>query len=230
MLVSPLRACHLRLTDQRWEFETEHAAKIAAHWQKALADTPSMWDGRILLTCDWAIEDGVVTGRCADVAYSSYLAWRSWGFPDTSVVNCFGSAIIASNDGAILYGVMGSSTANAGRIYPVAGTLDHSDVAGDGSIDIFGSIARELREETGIGVEECRRGARIAVREGQIVSIAELLHFDASADALAGRIRAGIEADPNPELDDVVVIRKPSDVDMDRSFRFARRIAEEFLS
>jgi len=229
MLIEPLRACHLTLSEAPWPFERERAIEIQAHWRAAVADKPAMWNGRVLLLIDWTLEDGVLAGRCADVAYSSYHAWKTWGFPDTSVVNCFGSAVIRSSDGAILYGVMASSTSNGGQIYPVAGMLDHSDVGEGGAIDVFASIGRELEEETGIPVSECRRGARFAIRDGQLISVAEILDFDATAEDLARRVRATIAADPDPELQDLVIIRKPADLNMDRSFGFAHRIAERIL-
>ena len=225
----PLRDCILNLTDAAWPFERERATDIETHWREAVAEKPAMWDGRVLLMLDWTFEDGLLTGAFADVAYSSYHAWKTWNFPDRSVVNCFGSAMILSSDGALLYGVMAASTSNGGKIFPVAGMLDHNDVGPGGAIDIFASIGRELEEETGIPVSECRRGDRFALRDGQLLSIAEILHFDETAEALARRIRAMIAADPDPELEDVVIIRRASDLDKERSLGFAHGIAEHIL-
>ncbi len=189
-----------------------------------------MWDGRVLMMQDWSLEEGVLTGAFADVAYSSFHAWKTWGFPDPSIVNCFGSGVLRAADGALIYGVMGRTTSNAGRVYPVGGTLDHDDVREGGAIDMFGSIARELTEETGLTVAECRRGDRLAVRDGQLMSIAEVLDFPEDADTLAARIRTTIAAQDDPELDDVMIVRRATDLDPARTFGFARMIAEKLLA
>jgi len=229
MQVHKLHRCHLTLGDGSWPFETDRAEEIREHWRGAVAEKPAMWDGRVLLMTEWTLADGVLEGRFADVAYSSYHAWKTWGFPDVSVVNCFGSAMIQSSDGALIYGIMAASTSNGGKIFPVAGMLDHQDVTGDETIDIFASVGRELAEETGLSVSDCRRGDRFAIRDGQLLSIAEVMQFDDTADDLAARIRAMIAADPDPELEDVVVLRRASDLDMNRSLGFAHRIADHLL-
>lgn len=230
MQVQPLVECRLTLTQGNWSFETERQAEIAAHWQEAVREKPAMWDGRVFLMSNWTLEDAVLTGQFVDVSYSSYHAWKSWGFPDDSMVNCFGSAIILSSDRALIYGAMAASTSNGGKIFPVAGMLDHSDADDGGTIDVFASVGRELQEETGLPVFECRRGDRLAVREGQLLSIAEVLHFNATADELAERIRATIASEPDPELEDVVILRKAADLDMGRSLKFAHAIAEHILA
>lgn len=229
MQVQPLHRCSLTLGDGSWPFEVDRAEEIRDHWRDAVADKPAMWDGRVLLMTEWSLAGGALQGRFADVAYSSYHAWKTWGFPDVSVVNCFGSAMILSADGALIYGIMAASTSNGGNIFPVAGMLDHQDVREDGTIDIFASVGRELAEETGLSVSECRRGDRFAIRDGQLLSIAEVLQFDETADVLAARIREMIAADPDPELEDVVVLRQATDLDMNRSLGFAQRIAEHLL-
>lgn len=230
MQVQSLAECRLTLTPGHWAFETDRQAEIAAHWQEALRDKPAMWDGRVFLMSDWALEDAVLTGQFVDVSYSSYHAWKSWGFPDDSMINCFGSAIILSSDGALIYGAMSASTSNGGKIFPVAGMLDHSDADDGGTIDVFASVGRELQEETGLPVSECRRGDRLAIREGQLLSIAEVLHFDATADELAERIRATIASEQDPELEDVVILRKATDLDRGRSLGFAQAIADHILA
>ena len=84
-----------------------------------------------------------------EVDFASFLAWRDWGFPDKDVFNGFGMGALRASDGAFVLGEMGEHTANAGRIYFPSGTPDLDDIRGD-ALDIAGSVARELEEETGL--------------------------------------------------------------------------------
>ena len=103
--------------------------------------------------CCWAAIP-VFTGDRLRASYfetdfASFLAWRDWGFPDRDVFNGFGMGALRCSDGAFLLGEMADHTANAGRIYFPAGTPDLDDVK-LGAVDIAGSIAREIEEETGL--------------------------------------------------------------------------------
>src|SRR5713226_8995453 len=90
-----------------------------------------------------------------DAHFASFLAWRDWGFPDGGVFNGFGMGALRCSDGAFVLGEMGEHTANAGRIYFPSGTPDLDDIR-DGAVDISGSIAREVLEETGLAPADQR--------------------------------------------------------------------------
>ena len=229
MPIHALSECRLNLTETPWEFEQERRDEIARFWQEALRRTPTMWDGKVILTMNRTLKNGILSGECTQVSFSSYLAWRSWDCPDPSVFNCFGSAVIRSADGAILLGRMAASTANAGKVYPIAGMLDSKDVAEDGSIDIFASTGRELSEESGLSIEECRRGPVFAASMGQFLSVAQVLDFDDEAEALADRVRTFIASEKDPELDDVLIVRRPSDLDGEVSYDFCRETVSHVL-
>ena len=76
--------------------------------------------------------------------FASLAAWRDWGLQASDTLNCFGSAVVMSQDGARLYGRMADHTLNAGRIYPPGGSLEPADVTADGRVEVLGSIEREL--------------------------------------------------------------------------------------
>ena len=92
----------------------------------------------------------MLSGAYSEADFASFVAWRDWGFPDTSVRNCFPMAALRSSDGAFLLGVMGAHTANAGHIYFAAGTPDPNDIVGD-TVDLEGGVMRELDGRNGSG-------------------------------------------------------------------------------
>ena len=229
MPAEPVTECRLALVEKTWPFADERAVDIAAHWDRAVRELPTMWDGRVLLTTDWSISGGTLSGTCTEVAYSAYHAWRTWNYPDSSVFNCFGPAVIRSRDGALLFGRMSDFTSNGGQVYPVAGMLDLADVGPDGTIDLFASTVREMREETGLPETLFRPGPQIVVGHGQLLSVAQVMDFDEDAETLARRIREFIRSEKDPELEDVVVLRRPSDLPAERSFPFCAEILRHIL-
>ena len=193
-------------------------AEAARHWGRLTEANPHLWDGRILGVVAAAardlpllIEDGVLRAEALEEAYSVFIHWRDSGFPEIGIRNLFGSALVASKDGALLYGVMGGTTANAGRVYPPGGSLEPSDVDDAGRVGVLASIARELEEETGLRAKDARRGDLVAAFDGPRISIAQLFHYDATAEALAARIRSNLDVQEHRELDDVVIVRRAAD-------------------
>ena len=214
---------------QGWSFEASEAKAIAAHWQSLTSANPNLWNGRKLHTLQVQHDRGTLTARCAEVNYASFLAWRDWGAPDREAYNLFGAAIVRSSDGALLYGVMGPKTANHGSCYPPAGNLDLNDLRPDGSVDVEGSIARELLEETGLDINTARKGALFALFDGQRICIGQELTFAGTAQELRARMLAHAATDPEEELADIVILRKTGDLKGLKVPGYARVIARRLL-
>src|ERR1700730_12968162 len=132
-----------------WPFAGERRADIDGHFALQQRDTPQLWNGRILLARNPDFTAGRFSADYFETDFASFLAWRDWGFPDNGVFNGFGMGALLANDGAFAHGEMGQHTSNAGRIYFPSGTPDLDDVRGD-TLDIEGSVAREVEEETGL--------------------------------------------------------------------------------
>jgi hypothetical protein len=210
--IIPLTGLDLRFAPAPWPFAEERRAEIDAHFAKLRAAKPALWNGRVLLLRRGEIAAGVLSGTYSEADFASFIAWRDWGFPDSSVRNCFPMAALRSSDGAFLLGVMGAHTANAGHIYFAAGTPDPNDIVGD-SVDLEGGVMRELTEETGLAVPDVSPASGwMAVLEGQRIALMKIVQARTSADALAARIQGFLSSHKQPELADVHIVRTLSDL------------------
>ena len=203
----------LRLERTPWHFELERRAEIDAHFATARAKTPELWNGRLLLMNRWTVEGRVFRGAYFETDFASLLAWRDFGFPDTTTFNCFGMAALRSADGAYLLGEMAPTTANAGRIYFPAGTPDLADIR-DGAVDLAGNVMRELAEETGLTAGEVEVAADWTfIRVGQRIAMMRAMQAREDAKTLRERMREHAARDPHQELSDIHIVRSLADLD-----------------
>jgi 8-oxo-dGTP pyrophosphatase MutT (NUDIX family) len=144
--------------------------------------------------------------------FASFLAWRDWGFPDKDVFNGFGMGALRCADGAFVLGEMGQHTSNAGRIYFPSGTPDLDDVI-DGMVDISGSVARELEEETGLMPGDYRSETDWhCIYTGRAVAMMRLLHVDMPGEALRAKIMGNLALQQSPELSAIHLVRGTRDL------------------
>jgi len=210
--VVALDRLELRFEPQPWPWAEANRAFVERNFEEAREKRPALWNGRVLLLHRFAIEAGVFRGAYLATDFAAFLAWRDAGFPDPSVRNCFSAGALRAADGAFLLGRMARHTANAGKIYFPAGTPDPGDVGADGAVDLMGSVLRELAEETGLLASEVSPGPRwYAVLAGARIGLMRPLRLREASDKLAARIRAFIAGEKEPELEDVVIVRKPAD-------------------
>jgi 8-oxo-dGTP pyrophosphatase MutT (NUDIX family) len=210
--VIPLDDVAFAFAPRDWPFALDRRADIAAHFAAKQVQTPSLWNGRILLANEWSVASRAMRGTYFAADFADFLAWRDWDFPDRSVTNCFAMGAIRSADGAFVLGVMGSQTANAGKIYFPAGTPEPMDVV-EGNVDLVSNVTREVAEETGLTDADfnAERGWT-AVVDGPRMALMRVLRTQASADDLRSRIRAHLAGEEHPELADVHVVRSPADL------------------
>lgn len=217
-MIHPITDVHVTVVPGPWAIPPEARPRIDAYWAEVLAGNPRLWNGRVLAAVAPAREggltvvDGVLTGTAQEGAFADYLAWRDWGFPEFGIRNLFGSALVLSSDGALIYGLMGRHTANAGRIYPPGGNLEPGDVTADGRVNLVGSIEKELAEETGLKAAEATVAGMLVAFDGPRVSVGRIFRFAETADALVERISAHSAEEAEPELDGLVVVRAASEL------------------
>lgn len=196
-----------------WAFAGERRADIDARFAARQRDNPALWNGRVLLLYESQLRDGVFSGRYLETDFASFDAWRQWGRPPAGVHDCFGAAAVETADGAFLLGVMGPRTANAGRVYFPCGTPDPNDVAG-GRVDLALSVARELKEETGLNVADFAAAPGwMSVFDGAQIAHLKLLRSSELAAALRARILDHLAQERQPELADIRIARSPADFD-----------------
>lgn len=204
---------HLELAVVRrpWPFAEQRRDEIAAHFAAQRRRIPVMWNGRVLLMSEYALAGSTLRGVFFETDFASFIAWRDWGFPDPTVINCFAMGAIYSADGAFLLGVMGADTANAGRVYFPAGTPDLDDIIA-GRLDLESNVIREVAEETGLTRDDfaAEPGWR-AVFAGPRVALMKILHAHASAVDLRSRILNHVGREERPELTDIRIVRGPAD-------------------
>jgi 8-oxo-dGTP pyrophosphatase MutT (NUDIX family) len=202
----------LALQPRPWPFADERRAEIAAHFAQKQAETPEIWNGRVLLGRHPVFAGDRFSASYFETDFSSFLAWRDWGFPDREVFNGFGVGALRAADGAFALGEMGRHTANAGRVYFPSGTPDPDDIS-DGAVDIPGSVAREVEEETGLTPADYRAGAHWdCVVAGAAIAMIRILDVDMSGEALRERIEANLARQPQPELSAIHLVRGAADL------------------
>jgi 8-oxo-dGTP pyrophosphatase MutT (NUDIX family) len=195
-----------------WPFAHQRRAEIDAHFARLQAAKPQLWNGRVLLARHPVLRDGRFSARYFETDFASFLAWRDWGFPDPNVFNGFGMGALRCSDGTFVLGEMGQHTANAGRIYFPAGTPDLDDIS-DGAVDISGSVAREMEEETGLSPADYRAGAHWdCIVSGGSVAMIRILDVDMPGEALRARIEVNLAGQDQPELAAIHLVRTTSDL------------------
>ena len=211
-----------------WRFAEERRADIDAHFAIQQREKPGIWNGRILLGRDPDFIEGGFSAQYFEADFADFLAWRDWGFPDRDVFNGFGMGALRCTDGAFLLGEMGDHTANAGRIYFPSGTPDLDDISG-GAVDIPGSVAREVEEETGLTSADYRADAHWdCVVSGTAIAMIRILHVDLTGEALRARIEANLARQRQPELSAVHLVRETSDLTAAMPRFVAAFIEEQF--
>jgi len=180
----------LSFAPKPWAFADERRAEIDAYFNTLTREKPDVWNGRVLLMYDRAVENGVLRGQYLETDYASFSAWCHWDRPAAGVGDCFSAAAIMSADGAFLLGVMSSHTFNGGRIYFPCGTPDPG-------IIVYGDV---------------EPGWTMSV-DGALIAQIKVLRSNESATALRERILEYLASEKRPELADIRIVRGPGDFD-----------------
>jgi 8-oxo-dGTP pyrophosphatase MutT (NUDIX family) len=203
----------LAFVPKPWVFAVERRAEIDNYFDTLRRDKPAVWNGQVLLMHNQSLKNGVLRGQYLQTDYASFAAWCAWGRPPAGVHDCFGAAAILTADDAFLLGVMGPHTFNAGKIYFLCGTPDPSDIIGN-KVDLELSVAREVKEETGLDVAEfAEELGWTAIVEGPLIALIKVMRSTEPAVALRSRILENLSRQQNPELTDIRIVRNSAEID-----------------
>jgi 8-oxo-dGTP pyrophosphatase MutT (NUDIX family) len=125
---------------------------------------------------------------------------------------CFSNAVgttatILTTDGMICYGRRSERVAfHAGHVHTFGGALEMNDRAADGSVDVFGSLQRELREELGLTPDDLESLDCVGLIRDKEIHQPELL-FEARVRLTAAQVRSRWEtAEAKDEHAEVVTL------------------------
>jgi 8-oxo-dGTP pyrophosphatase MutT (NUDIX family) len=208
-----LQRLALRYVPRTWAFAVERRAEIDRHFTELCRNNPALWNGRVLLLHRHQVDDAVFHGDFLETDFASFIAWRDWGFPPAEVINCFAMGALRGSDGAYLLGLMGPRTAGAGKVYFPAGTPDRDDVV-EGTVDLAGSVRREIEEETGLSdADAASEEGWYCVLCGPRIAFMKVLQAREPSVRLRERILRHLRSEHDPELADIVVARNHVDLD-----------------
>jgi hypothetical protein len=228
-LIHRVTTLDLKLEPRDWPFAQTRRGEIDANFALKQREKPTLWNGRVLLARDPHFEGGRFAASYFETDFASFLAWRDWGFPDHDVFNGFGMGALRCADGAFVMGEMGGHTANAGRIYFPAGTPDLDDIRGD-TVDIAGSVVREVDEETGLTPKDYQLSPHWdCVVTGHSIAMMRILDSDLTGEAMRARIEANLARQKEPELSAIRLVRGPADFTAAMP-RFVTAFVEQQLS
>jgi 8-oxo-dGTP pyrophosphatase MutT (NUDIX family) len=198
----------------RWPFAQTRRGEIDRHFAARQRVQPALWNGRVLLLNRFTIAQRVLHGASFETDYASFLAWREWNCADAGVFNIFAAAALRSADGGYLVGRMGPSTSIAGLWLFPCGTPDPKDISAAGTLDLAGSVGRELFEETGLDIVAfAAEPGWTLIRDGGFIALIKSLVAAESAEQLRADVMRHLANEAQPELSDIRFLRSPADFD-----------------
>lgn len=214
VLIRRVARVEARCAPMKWTWAAQNRSLVEANWKRRTAQTPKMFNGRVLLLSKLEFEEDLCRNTYFETDYANLVAWIDNGYPDRSIANGFAMGALRGSDGAYICGVMSVHTANAGRVYFAGGTPDLSDLRPDGTVDLATSLTRELTEETGLQDADYHVDDEwVIVRRWPTVALLRTVTLPMTAAEGAALIRANIAKDPEPELQDVRIVRGAQDID-----------------
>jgi 8-oxo-dGTP pyrophosphatase MutT (NUDIX family) len=204
--IFPVSSVRLRVLEGEHPWIVENEAGIAETWAQEFAANPRLFNGRMVFQRKLSFVGGHIEGEAHMAPFAGFLHWRRLGRV-AGGHHLFAMPMILSADDALIAIRMADTTANPGRVYSPAGSLDVSDVV-DGLCDLDGNMRRETQEETGLVLDDmqadpvCR-----AVQIANSVAVFRVFRTRLTETDIRERVMRHIADDPEPEISDLLGIR-----------------------
>jgi hypothetical protein len=204
--IFPVKSLDLAVVAGDHPWVAGHRDQVGRNWNEEIAGNPALFDGQMVFQHQLSFVDGHIRGRAHMVPFSAFLYWRR-EMRGPGGFHLFGLPLVMSADGALIAVRMAETTANPGRVYCAAGSMDADDLI-DGRCDLDHNMRREFKEETALDLADAVADPDYFARHSlNTVTVFRIFRFSLTADAILERIAAHIAADPNPEITSAVAIR-----------------------
>jgi 8-oxo-dGTP pyrophosphatase MutT (NUDIX family) len=210
-VILPIDRVDVRLDPSPHPFELANAAEIDENWIGEQAANPAVFDGRMVLLSSLSHRDRRLEGTCHTIRFATFLHWRK--HRDYSIAeHAYAHAALVTTDNALVAIRMGPKTSNPGQVYFAAGSFEPGDFR-DGLVDLHFNMVREVREETGLDIDGLRRDphSHALLEKGGAVIFRRYFLTD-DAETVAAKIRDFVVGDPDPEIEEPVIIRHAGDL------------------
>jgi len=228
--VARVETLDLQVRSGPWPFALEQAREIERHWQNRVSGNPTFFNGTVHLLTKHDLSGSHFRGELIPVSFASFLYWRDNDFPDKTVRDCFGSALLRSQEGTVVLGRQAPGNINSGKTYLPGGFIDERDVLESGNVDLHASVSRELKEELGLDHADLAIGPHIYLTfDEQLLSLALEYRSPDDAQTLLAQATAHIGQEENPELEAVIGINTAQDLQGLQMPGYARLLLEHLL-
>ena len=206
--------CDLISIASAWAFADKNRDRIESHWHQRCTANPGFFNGTVHLLREHGIAGAVFKAKLARMPFKDFLYWKDSGYPDDSVSDVFGSALLRSLEGHVILGRQREGNLNAGLAYLPGGFIDERDIGAGGRVDIAASVLRELGEEIGIGNGLARQQPGFFITfAGRLVSIGVEFRSHLPAAQIVEGFERHISNDSGSELASVEIVRQRADLD-----------------
>lgn len=226
----------IQVADAPWPFAEAHRAAIARHWQVRSVENPAMFNGRILILTDWALDTCAFRATAIEVDFADFLYWREHGRPDRTVRHVFGAAALMLSDGGLVTALASAGTINHGQLHFPGGFIDPDDVVATPEgrfIDVPAQIRREMREEVGLaGSDLSFPGQYLIAQVACEIGLIAVVETPASPGDLKHRLAAHNQnrtGGLGVEIDRLEILYRQDDPAIARLVPYAQRAARAVL-